>query len=60
MSKVLTEIRRLATLALSDIINAQEYWSVGEVAEIETLDSIQIKLQAILRNVDEVLEVEHE
>ena len=56
MLKALKEIRRLATLALNDIINVQEYWSVDEVPESETLDSIQIKIQAILRNADEALE----
>ena len=36
--------------------DAQEYWEAG-VVEIEDLDLIQVKLQAILRNVDEALEV---
>lgn len=55
MLKALKEIRRLVALALSDIIDAQECWNAG-VAEIEDFDSIQVKLQAILRNVDEALE----
>ena len=55
MLKTLKEIRRLAALALSDIINARQYWEAGMV-EIEDLDLIQVKLQAILRNVDEALE----
>lgn len=59
MLKTLKEIRRLAALALSDIVNAQEYWEAG-VVEIEDLDLIQVKLQAILRNVDEALEVNDE
>ena len=58
MLKKLREIHRLASSAATDMSDVLEYGSIVKTEEeAEALESIQVRLQAILRNVDEALGV---
>ena len=57
MLKALKEIRRLAAAAACDVTDVLEYGCMDKTEEeAKALGSVQIRLQAILRNVDEALE----
>ena len=61
MLKALKEIRRLASTAACDMSDVLEYGSMDKTEEeAAILESIQVRLQAILRNVDEALEANDE
>jgi len=61
MLKTLKEIRKLAAAASCDMADVLEYGSMVKTEEeAEALVLVQVRLQAILRNVDEALEVDSE